>query len=83
MYLSLSGESIAMNVIDKVNSRQKSLHRQNCFLASPLRRLLPNAPIQPFFDNVCKAWFWNLPKRHKISAWGSAYSHIKGQKFAL
>ena len=46
----LSGESMALNVIDKVNSRLKFLHRQNRFLAPPLRRLLCNALIQPLFD---------------------------------
>ena len=39
----LSGESMALNVIDKVNSRLKFLHRQNGFLTPPLRRLLCNA----------------------------------------
>ena len=31
---SLSGESMALNVIDGMNSRLKFLHRQNCFLNS-------------------------------------------------
>ena len=51
----LSGESMALNVIDKVNSCLKFLHRQNCFLTPPLRRLLCNALIQPLFDYPCKA----------------------------
>ena len=42
---SLSGESVALNVIDKVNSSLKFLHRQNRFLTPPLRRLLSNALI--------------------------------------
>ena len=42
-----SGESMALNVIDKVNSRLKFLHRQNRFLTPPLRRLLCNSLIQP------------------------------------
>ena len=46
---SLSGESMALNVIDKVNSRLKVLHRQNLFSTPPLSRLLCNALIQPFF----------------------------------
>ena len=52
---SLSGESMALNVIDKVNSRLKFLHRQNCFLTPPLRKLLCNAMIQPVFDYACTA----------------------------
>ena len=47
---SLSGESMALNVIDKVNSRLKCLHGQNRFLTSPLSRLLCNALVQPLFD---------------------------------
>ena len=47
---SLSGESMALNVIDKVNSRLKFLHRQNRFLTPPLSRLLCDALIQPLFD---------------------------------
>ena len=64
---SLSGESMALNVIDKVNSRLKFLHRQNCFLTLPLRKLLCNAMIQPVFDYACTAWFSNLSKRLKSS----------------
>ena len=44
---SLSGESMALNIIDKVNSCLKFLHRQNHFLTPPLCRLLCNALIQP------------------------------------
>ena len=57
---------MALNVIDKVNSRLKFLHRQNRFLIAPLRRLLRNALIQPLFDYDCTGWFSNLSKRLKI-----------------
>ena len=40
---SVSGESVALNVIDKVNSRLKFRHRQNRFLTPPFRRLFFNA----------------------------------------
>ena len=55
---SLSGESMALNVIDKVNSRLKFLLRQNLALS----RLLCNALIKPLFDKVSTAWFSNLSK---------------------
>ena len=42
--------SLALNVLGKVNSRLKFLHR---FLTPPLNRLLCNALIQPLFDYVC------------------------------
>ena len=58
----LSGESMAIHVINKVNSRLRFLYRQNKFLDIPLRRLLCNAMIQPFFDYACNAWYPNLNK---------------------
>ena len=41
----LSGESMATHVINKVNSRLRFLYRQIKFLDIPLRRLLCNAMI--------------------------------------
>ena len=41
----LSGESMATNVINKVNSRLRFLYRENKFLDIPFRRLLCNAMI--------------------------------------
>ena len=35
LHESLSGESMALNVIDKINSHLKFLHRQNRFLTPP------------------------------------------------
>ena len=61
----LSGESMAIHVINKINSRLKFLYRQNRFLDTPLRRLLCNAMIQPFFDYACSAWYPNLNKNLK------------------
>ena len=57
---------MALNVIDKINSRLKFLHRQNRFLTPPLRRLLCNALIQPLFDYACTAWFPNLSKKLRL-----------------
>ena len=48
---SLSGDSMALHVLYKINSRLKFLYRS---LSKPLRRLLCNAMIQPFFD-ACSA----------------------------
>ena len=56
----LSGESMALNVIDKMNSRLKFLLRKNDFFTPSLSRLLCNALIQPLFDYVCTAWLPNL-----------------------
>ena len=61
-----SGESMALNGIDKINSRLKFLHRQNRFLTLPLRQLLCNALIQPLFGYACTAWFPNLSKKLRL-----------------
>ena len=63
---SLTGESMALNVIDKINSRLKFLHRQNRFLTPPLCRLLCNALMQPLFDYACTVWFPNLSKKLRL-----------------
>ena len=55
-----------MSVIDKVNSRQKSLHRQNYFLTAPLRIILRYVLIQSHFDYASTACFSNLLKRHTM-----------------
>ena len=57
---------MALNVIDKINSCLKFLHRQNRFLTPPLHRLLCNALIQPLFDYACTAWFPNLSKKLRL-----------------
>ena len=61
----LNGESMALYVINKVNSKLKFLYRKNKFLSPALRRLLCNALIQPHFDYACSAWFPNLNKALK------------------
>ena len=61
----LSRESMATHVINKVNSRLRFLYRQNKFLDIPLRRLLCNAMVQPFFDYACNSWYPNLNKNLK------------------
>ena len=46
----MSGVTIVLRVIEKINSRLKFLYRKNRFLDVPLCRLLCNALIQPHFD---------------------------------
>ena len=57
---SMSGETMALRVIEKINSRLKFLYRKNRFLDVPLYRLLCKALIQPHFDYSCTAWYPNL-----------------------
>ena len=61
----ISGETMALRVIEKINSRLKFLYRKNRFLDVPLRRLLRNALIQPHFDYACTAWYPQLTKKLK------------------
>ena len=63
---SLSGEPMALNVFDKINSHLKFLKRRNHFLTPLLHRLLCNVLIQPLFDYSCKAWFPNLSKKLRL-----------------
>ena len=58
----LSGGGMAVNVLNKVNSRLRFLYRKQNVLNAPLRRLLCNALIQPHFDYACQTWFPNLTK---------------------
>ena len=46
----LSGESIAMKVLKKVNAKVKFLYRQNKYLTPRLKILLCNALIHRHFD---------------------------------
>ena len=64
----MSGEAMALNIINKINKKLKFLYRKNDFLTPALRRLLINALIQPHFDYACSAWYPNLTKelKHRI-----------------
>ena len=61
----MSGKSMALNVINKINSRLKFLHRKNRFLTPALRRLLYNALIQSHFDYASSAWYPNFTLKMK------------------
>ena len=55
----MSGEPMALKVINKINGKLKFLYRKNSFLTSRLRRILCNALIQPHFDYACPTWYPN------------------------
>ena len=61
----MSGEPMALKVINKKNSKLKFLYRKNRFLSSELRRVLCNALIHPHFDYACPAWYPNLTGKTK------------------
>ena len=62
----MSGESMALKVTNKINSRLKFIHRKNKFVTPALRRLLCNALIQPHFGYASSAWYSNLTQKMKI-----------------
>ena len=53
---------MALHVLNKIDARLRFLYTQNRSLNNPLRRLLCNAIIQPFFDYACPAWYPSLRK---------------------
>ena len=61
----MSGESMLLKTIKKINLKLKVLCKKNRFLTPKLRRLLCNAIIQPHFDYACSAWYANLKKKLK------------------
>ena len=61
----MSGETMALSVINKINNKLKFLYRKKRFLTPTLSRLLCNALIQPHFDDACSAWYPNLTKKLK------------------
>ena len=56
----MSGEPMALKVVNKVNGKLKFLYQKNSFLTLGLRRMLCNALIQPHFDYACSTWYPNL-----------------------
>ena len=61
----MSGETMALSVINKINNKIKFLCWKNRFLTPTLKRLLCNALIQPHFDYACSSWYPSLTKKLK------------------
>ena len=53
----LSGESMAMKSLSKINTKLQFLYIQNEFLNPTLGRLLCKSLIQPHFDYACISWY--------------------------
>ena len=73
----ISGETMALSVINKINKKLKFLYRKNRFLTRTLRRLLCNALIQPHLDFACSAWYPNLIKKLKNRIQTSENKYIR------
>ena len=61
----MSRETKALSVINKMNNKLKFLYRKNRFLTPTQRQLLCNALIQPRFDCAYSAWYPNLTRNLK------------------
>ena len=59
----MSRETMAPDVIYKINNNLNFFNCKNDFLAPTLRYLLYNALIQSHFDYPCSAWYPNLTKK--------------------
>ena len=59
----MSGEPMALKVINKINGKLKFLYQKNSFLTPGLRRMLCNALIQPHFDYACSVWYPNFNEK--------------------
>ena len=64
----LSGESMAVKSLRKINTKLQFLYRQNEFLNPELRKLLCNSLIQPHFGYAGISWysFINQKIRNKL-----------------
>ena len=56
----MSGEPMALKVMNKINEKLKFLYRKNSFITPGLRRMLCNGLIQPHFDYACFSWYPKL-----------------------
>ena len=55
----LSGESMALKVLNKINSRLRFLYKKHMFLSPPHLTCI----LLPHFDYACSAWYSNFSKR--------------------
>ena len=62
----MSGKAIALNIVNIIHNKPKSVYCKINFLMPVLRRLLCNALIQPHFDYACSSCYPNLTKKLNI-----------------
>ena len=63
----MSGETMALSVINKINNKLKILYQKNRFLTLTLRRLLRNTLLQTHFEYARSACYPNLKNRIQTS----------------
>ena len=62
----MSGEPMALQVINKINRKLKFLYGKNRYLTQELCRMLCNVLIHLHFDYACPAWYPNLHEKTKM-----------------
>ena len=65
----VSGDSMALKVINKINGKLKFFYGKNKLLSSKLWRKLCNGLIQPHFDYACPPWYLKNEKCQCQSYW--------------
>ena len=58
----MSGETMVLSIINKINNKLKFIYRKNRFSTPTPRQFLCNALIQSHFDCACSPWYHNLTK---------------------
>ena len=64
----MSGEPMALKIINKINEKLNFLYWKNSFLTPGPRKMLCNFLIQPHLDYACFAWYLNLYVKLKKTA---------------
>ena len=63
----MSGETMALKVVNKINAKLKFLYKKNKFLTPELRRMPCNVLIQPQIDYAYTTWYPDLTEETKRS----------------
>ena len=73
----MSGETMTLSNINKINNELKFLYRKSRFLTPTLRRFHCNVLIQSHFDCACSAWYTDLTKKLKNRIQTSQNKYIR------
>ena len=61
----MSGEPMALKVINKIDGKLKFLYGKNSFLSPELQRMLCNALIQSHFDCASPTWYPKITEKNE------------------
>ena len=72
LYEAMSGEAMALSVINKINNKVKFRH----WKSRPLTWLLCNTLVQPHFDYACSAWQLHQKNEKQDSNYQNKWIHF-------